>query len=201
MPQYQQIPLREITLPLTVLFHGLIRQERGLEELIDSMPSWAFDGRFVIRGYGQDAYLDALRERAKARGVADRVSFAPRVSPERLVAEAAAADIGYLALPGTTEHYEFALPNKLFEYLMAGLPVMATPRIEMAAMISSTRSGFITELDPQSLAATLNGMNLADLNAMRRAALTAAQRLNWEHEKSLLIAAIAALELGPGHVA
>ncbi|MFI4996689.1 MAG: glycosyltransferase, partial [Hyphomicrobiales bacterium] len=183
LPSYQPIPFREIKPPLTLLFHGLIRRERGLEELIDSMPAWSFEGRFVVRGYGQDAYLAALKERARQRGVAERVLFAPRVSPERLVAEAAAADIGYLALPGTTEHYEFALPNKLFEYMMAGLPVMATPRVEMAAMLSSTRSGFTTELDPQSLAATLNSMNFEDLNRMRMAALAAARSLNWEHEK------------------
>jgi glycogen(starch) synthase len=198
LPHYQAIPFREIKLPLTVLFHGLIRQERGLEQLIDSMPAWSFNGCFVIRGYGQDAYLAALKERARQRGVADRVLFAPRVSPDRLVAEAASADIGYLALPGTTEHYEFALPNKLFEYMMAGLPVMATPRVEMATMLSSTGSGFTTELEPQSLAATLNRMNLEDLNRMRKAALAAAQGLSWEHEKSRLTAAIGALDLRPG---
>ena len=69
------------------------------------MPWWIFDGRVVIRGFGQNAYLAGLRKRAQARGVANRVSFAPRVSPEDLIMEAAAADIGYLALPGTTEHY------------------------------------------------------------------------------------------------
>ena len=62
---------------------------------------------------------------------------------------------------------------------MAGLPVLATPRVEMAALLSSTRSGFTTELDAQSLAATLNGVDFGELNQMRKAALTAAQSLNW----------------------
>jgi glycogen(starch) synthase len=195
LPAYQAIPFREIKPPLTVLFHGLIRRERGLEELIDSMPHWRFEGRFVIRGYGQEGYLAALEERARRRGVADRVEFAPRVSPEALISEAAAADIGYLALPGNSEHYEFALPNKLFEYMMAGLPVLATPRVEMAALLSARRCGFITELDPQSLARTLNAVDLAALNRMRKAALAAAKSLNWQEEKSRLIAAIAAFDL------
>jgi glycosyltransferase involved in cell wall biosynthesis len=193
LPSYQDIVFREIEPPLTVLFHGLIRQERGLEELIDSMPDWRFCGRFVIRGYGQDGYLASLRERARMRGVAERVVFAPRVSPEELISQAASADIGYLALPGTTEHYEFALPNKLFEYMMAGLPVLATPRVEMAAMLSSARCGFITELDPRSLAKALNEVKLDDLNRMREAALAAAKTLNWEHERSRLTTAIASL--------
>jgi glycosyltransferase involved in cell wall biosynthesis len=195
LPSRQDIAFREIKPPLTILFHGLIRRERGLEELIDSMSAWRFDGRVVIRGYGQQAYLDALKGRARERGVADKVVFAPRVSPQELISEAALADIGYLALPGTTEHYEFALPNKLFEYIMAGLPVLATPRVEMAAMLTSTGCGFITEQDPQSLATTLNAMKLEELNRMRKAALAAARSLNWEEEKSRLTAAIAAFDL------
>ena len=194
LPSYQDIAFREIRQPLTLLFHGLIRQERGLEELIDSMPDWHFEGRLVIRGYGQDGYLAQLEQRARERGVIERVSFAPRVSPEALISEAASADIGYLALPGTTEHYEYALPNKLFEYMMAGLPIMATPRIEMATLLSATGCGFTTELDPRALAATLNGLKLEELNRMRKAALDAARSLNWQQEKRRLTAAIAALE-------
>jgi glycogen(starch) synthase len=201
LPAYQAIPFRAIKPPLTVLFHGLIRRERGLEELIDSMPHWRFDGRFVIRGYGQEGYLAALEERARQRGVSDRVDLAPRVSPEALISEAATADIGYLALPGTTEHYEFALPNKLFEYMMAGLPVLATPRVEMAALLSARRCGFITELDPHSLARTLNAIELAALNRMRKAALAAAKSLNWESEKNRLTAAVSALGLRSGQAA
>jgi glycosyltransferase involved in cell wall biosynthesis len=184
LPAYQAIACREIKRPLTVLFHGLIRQERGLEELIDSMPQWRFEGRFLIRGHGQDAYLAALKKRARQRNVEARVNFAPRVSPEALISEAAAADIGYLALPGTTEHYEYALPNKLFEYVMAGLPVLATPRVEMATLLTSLRCGFLSELDPQSLANALNSLQLDELNRMRQNALAAAKKLNWEHEKS-----------------
>jgi glycosyltransferase involved in cell wall biosynthesis len=195
LPSYQNIAFRKIELPLTVLFHGLIRQERGLEELIDSMPAWRFEGRVIIRGYGQPGYLDALKARARERGVADKVIFAPRVSPEELISEAASADIGYLALPGTTEHYEYALPNKLFEYVMAGLPVMATARVEMAAMLSSTGCGFITELDALSIAKVLNEIKLDELNTMRKAALAAARDLSWEKEKSRLAAAIASFDL------
>jgi len=193
LPAYQEIAFREIKPPMTILFHGLIRQERGLEELIDSMPHWRFEGRFVIRGYGQEAYLASLKKRARQRGVGERVIFAQRVSPERLISEAATAHIGYLALPGTTEHYEYALPNKLFEYVMAGLPVMATPRVEMATMLSSLQCGLVTELDPQSLAEALNAVQLDELNRMRRNALAAAKNLNWEEEKGRLTATIDSL--------
>jgi len=193
LPAYRAIPFREIRAPTSILFHGLIRSERGLEELIDSMPDWKLSNRLVIRGYGQQYYIDSLRDRATSRGVAHRIAFEPRVSPDRLITEAASADIGYLALPGTTEHYEYALPNKLFEYLMAGLPVMATRRAEMAAILASTGAGFLTDLTPRALAATLNGLSIDTLNEMRHAALAAAKTLSWEHEKARLTDAVGSL--------
>jgi glycosyltransferase involved in cell wall biosynthesis len=180
-----------------ILFHGLIRPERGLEELIDSAPAWSFDGAIVVRGYGAQAYLDGLRDRARERDIAERLSIEPFVAPDALISLAAAADIGYLALPATTDHYEFALPNKLFEYLMAGLPVLATPRREIHHVLQSTESGFVAELEPRAIAAALNAVTADDLVRMRVAALSAARRLNWEAERHLLIAAIEAAHRPP----
>jgi glycogen synthase len=198
MPDFLSTVPRPSRIPLKVLFHGLVRAERGLEELVDSMPAWTFDGHLVIRGYGPQDYVANLRRRAEARGVANRVTFAPRVPPDRLIAEAQSADIGYLALPGTTDHYEFALPNKLFEYLMAGLAVLATPRAEIAAVLRETGAGCLAELTPQALAECLNGLDRGAIDGMRAAALEAAKRFNWQREKSRLVEAIDALSPQPG---
>jgi glycosyltransferase involved in cell wall biosynthesis len=193
LPRYRATPFRESRPPLRVLFHGLIRQERGLEELIASMPSWSFEGGVTIRGYGNAGYLSELRGLAERYGVGARVTFAPPVAPDELVAQAATADIGYLVLPRTTEQYEFALPNKLFEYLMAGLPVLAGRSAEIVALLRATGTGFQADLEPASIAAALNGLTLDRLHAMRRAALAAAETLNWKHEKDRLVTAVASL--------
>jgi glycosyltransferase involved in cell wall biosynthesis len=176
-----------------ILFHGLIRPERGLEELIDSATAWAFDGEILLRGYGSPGYLALLRARAAARGLTNRLFFAPAVAPVDLIRLAGAADVGYLALPGTTEHYEFALPNKLFEYLMAGLPVLATPRSEIRKVVEHRGIGVISELAPHALATTLNNLTDDQLLGMRRAALEASRTLNWETEQRKLVTAIKAV--------
>ena len=155
-----------------------------------SAPYWAFDGEIVVRGYGSQAYIEALRSRARDRGVADRLAIEPPVSPTELIRRAASADIGYLALPGVTDHYEFALPNKLFEYLMAGLPVLAAPRSEIRDTLRSVGAGIFAELHPQTLADALNAIGREDLVRMRRAALEAAKRLNWGAEQVRLAEAI-----------
>lgn len=187
LPPFQAIAFRPPNARRQVLFHGLIRPERGLEELIDSIPFWNFAGELVIRGYGLEPYLNSLRIRGRERGVQDRIHFAPPVASDELVRQAAAADIGYLALPGVTAHYEYALPNKLFEYLMAGLPILASPRTEIRKVIEEAGAGLTVELTPRALATALNGVAADDIVRMRRAALQAAQRLNWEAERRVLV--------------
>jgi glycosyltransferase involved in cell wall biosynthesis len=190
LPSYLAADFRPPNQRRQVLFHGLIRPERGLEELIDSLPRWTFPGCLVIRGYGHESYLESLRERARNQGVADRVRFEPPTAPDELIRQAASADIGYLALPDVTAHYEYALPNKLFEYLMAGLPVLATPRREIRTILDETGAGLVADLDPTALALALNGITEDDIVRMRQSALHAAQHLNWESERQVLVQAV-----------
>jgi glycosyltransferase involved in cell wall biosynthesis len=158
--------------------------------LIDSVPLWTTRGELVIRGYGHEPYLESLRSRARGRGVADCVRFAPPTAPDELVRQAASADIGYLALPDVTAHYEYALPNKLFEYLMAGLPVLATPRHEIVGILHESGSGLVADLNPTAIAEALNGISADDIVRMRQCALRAAQHLNWEAEQQILVHAV-----------
>ncbi|KRE14406.1 hypothetical protein ASE66_13570 [Bosea sp. Root483D1] len=190
LPKFQDVPPRPPAPRRRILFHGVIRPERGLEELIDSVPRWTFDGEIVIRGYGSAAYIAGLRERATSLGVADQLAIAPAVSPAELVEQAADADIGYLALPPTTEQYEFALPNKLFEYLMAGLAVLATPRLEMRRIVEAADCGVLADLAPERLADALNGIGTGQLKQMKAAARAAARRLNWDEEQKSLVALV-----------
>ena len=67
-----------------------------------------------------------------------------------LVREAAAFDIGFFALPGHSRHNEFALPNKFFEYIMAGLALCVTDLPEMARLIRRHMLGVtFRSLDPR----------------------------------------------------
>jgi glycosyltransferase involved in cell wall biosynthesis len=66
-----------------------------------------------------------LRERIAAAGLADRVDVRDPVPPEQAVAALAGHDVGVVFDRPVTRNAELSLPNKLFEYLMAGLAVVA----------------------------------------------------------------------------
>jgi glycosyltransferase involved in cell wall biosynthesis len=190
-PEYQATAFRPTGERVRALYHGILAEGRGLEAAIDSVASWREEFSLHIRGPASPAdYADVLRRRAAAAGVADRVVFHEPVPVGDLVRAAAPFEIGLMALPGHSDQNRHALPNKLFEYLMAGLALAVTDLPEMARLVSETKAGVtIADATPAAIAAAINGLNRPALDVMRRRALEAAKTLNWENESPPVIAA------------
>jgi glycosyltransferase involved in cell wall biosynthesis len=173
-----------------VLYHGILMRGRGLEQAIDSVHLW--DRRFslTLRGPGEPAYIDGLVARIAERGVADRVSIAPPVPMTALVSEAAGFDIGFFALPAHSLHNSFALPNKFFEYLMAGLALCVSDLPEMARLVRRYETGVLmADLSPESIAQSINGLDRDIINRFKRNSLLAAKELNWDRLQDQMVQA------------
>ena len=84
-------------------------------------------------------YEDGLREQAAAAGLADRVHFLPSVPLERLLEHTADADVGVSLLQDTCENHRLALPNKVFEYVAAGVPVVVSDLPELTRLVERAR--------------------------------------------------------------
>lgn len=172
-----------------MLFHGQLHPSRGLESLIDSVAAWTPDRRLLLRGFGAESYVDSLRQRVRNLGLDERVTFAPAVAQQDVVAYASEADIGVFTPATQSRHMLLSLPNKLFEYLMAGLALCVTPGHDREALIRKYDVGAVTASTyAAELAATINSISAASLNTWRRNALSAAEDLCWEHEQRKLIA-------------
>jgi glycosyltransferase involved in cell wall biosynthesis len=175
---------------IRVLYHGIITPGRGLEAAIDSVAAWRPAFELTIRGPGDECYLNGLKRRIAERGLADRIAIAPPVPMTDLVREAAAYDVGFFALPGSSRHNEFALPNKFFEYVMAGLALCVTDLPEMARLQREHDLGVTFPcVDPEMIAAAINGLDPHAIDRYKRNALTAARELCWERESERLVAA------------
>lgn len=165
-----------------VLFHGLYRANSGLEELVRSAPYLSAGITIGLRGYGP---LEAgLRSLTTDLGVHERVKFFDPVPIDALVSSASTADLGIIPLLPKTRQNLGAGPNKLFQYLMAGLPV-ATSRIPtLEAILSSHGVGRSFDIyDPRDVAECIDAMLEPEAyEQAKRNALAAARTLNWEHE-------------------
>ncbi len=181
MPRYEESAFRPSGARIRVLYHGVVGPGRGLEEAIASLPGWPDDFDLTIRGPGTAAYIDGLAALARDAGCADRVVLEPPVPANLLVREARGFDIGLMALPGHSEHNAFALPNKVFEYLMAGLALCVSDLPEMARVVRETGSGVLCGAgDRDAIAASLQGLSKASIDDMKRHALEAAKALHFE---------------------
>ena len=192
VPPYQpvapELAMRGSQEPLRVLYHGLISPGRGLEELVQSLPMWRSGRRLAIRGPHNNSFGQELIARARRLGVMDRVDFLEPVATNGLISAAAAHDIGVFAPPSSTDHFRFTLPNKFFEYVMAGLALAVADLPEMSPLVQRFSMGrLIPESRPEAIASVINSFDPAEVDEFRRASRQTARELNWESESPKLI--------------
>ncbi|RYG11592.1 MAG: glycosyltransferase, partial [Burkholderiales bacterium] len=175
-PAWQATAFRPTTRPITVLYHGAVVPRRGLETLIESVSLWPEDFRLVIRGPAQGGFDQHLRTLAMPFG--ERIALEPAVPPDHLISTAAEADIGIFLLSNSTTHARFAMPNKIFEYMQAGLMVISSDLPEIRAVVEKAGCGVLLAGDtPGEIANCL-------------AALARARDLNFNLEGTKLLALV-----------
>jgi glycosyltransferase involved in cell wall biosynthesis len=187
-PPYEVTALRPTPEQVKVLYHGVVAPGRALEEIIASLRLWRPEFHLTIRGPAEPSYLAHLRRLAGEAGVAERVAFDPPVPMTGLVAAARPFDIGLFAIRGHSLQNEFVLPNKFFEYAMAGLALCVSDLPEMRRLIARYPMGaLIDAVEPRAIAAAINGMDRAMIDACKANALKAARELCWEREAETLV--------------
>jgi glycosyltransferase involved in cell wall biosynthesis len=190
MPHYDPCAFRPTQSSIRVLYHGIVAPGRGLEACISSVAYWG-DGRsLAIRGPVQDAYRAELEALIAETGVEDRVALLPPVPMIDLIREATAFDVGIFIFPSANQHNAYVLPNKIFEYVMAGLAVCVSALPEMAALVRGHGLGVLVEgMEPESIAAAINSLDRERIDQFKRNAVKAAAELNWEAESPRMVAA------------
>jgi len=171
-----------------VLYQGGFAPNRGLETLVRAAHGLE-RGTIVLMGWGPAE--EDLRALIAREGVEERVRIAAPVPPEEVVARAAEATVGVIPYEPVGLNNTYTTPNKLFDYMAAGLPVAASRLPELTRFVEGGSLGLtFAPGDPAALSAVLNEM-LEDpdrLAAMRRAAREAARRYTWEQESEKLLA-------------
>jgi glycosyltransferase involved in cell wall biosynthesis len=134
--------------------------------------------------------LPVLKKMVNELSLQSKVLFVSRQTPEKLASYTANADIGLTIDKDTNINYRFSLPNKLFDYIYAGIPVLATPLAELKNIIQKYGIGcFIENHDPKHIAETIKNMlqDEQQLALFRQNTKNAASELNWENEKQALV--------------
>lgn len=188
VPFFIEQPFRPAGETLTVMYHGEIYASRGLHFAVRSMPLWRPEFRLVLRGYSDPSYVEELWRLANELGVADRLSIEPPVAFHEIVPAANRADIGYFVHQNISPQRRFVLPNKFFEYVMAGLALCVSDLPEMARLVRQHDLGaLVPDCNEKTIADAINSFDRERINACKRRSIEAARELNWEAERQRML--------------
>lgn len=179
--------------PFVIGFVGTLKPWHGLEVLLEAFARLArIDESTRLRLVGHGPQHEALAAQAHELGIAHRVDFVGAVAPQEMPAELAAMDIAVAPYPQLPDFY-FS-PLKIYEYLAAGLPVVASDIGPCAEILDGGALGvLVTPGDATELAAALAGLRSAphqraELGQLGRRA--AESRHDWSLVVSRILATV-----------
>ncbi len=185
IPKIQRIDPKEFPVNTNekkiILYQGAVNIGRGIELMIDTMP--LLDAYlFIVIGDGD--ILKELKEKVNLLNLNNKVKFLGKKTPEELKKLTLSASIGMSLEEDLGLNYRYALPNKVFDYLHANIPVIIADLPEMRALIEKYSIGeILPERSPEVLAKIIKQMTT---KSYKKELALAKEKLNWSKEKKKL---------------
>ena len=179
-----------------VVYLGNLDGSRGVDVAIRAVQRLATsNGRVSLTVIGDGPSIGGLRALTSALGVGDRVRITGRLPFGDVQAELARADVGLIP-HYSTEAWNSTIPNKLFDYMMLGLPVVVSDARPTARIVRDTACGEVfRDRNVEDLARCIAALGQPEHRAARGANGHAAvhQRYNWTHDSRVFVEAVDAV--------
>ena len=161
-----------------ILYQGSVNVGRGLELMIDTMPLLE---EYLLIVIGDGDVLMALKEKVSNQSLENQVKFLGKKTPEELKKLTPNATIGMSLEEDLGLNYRYALPNKLFDYIHANVPVIVSDLPEMSKLVSQYKIGeILLKRTPEELAEKIKTVIANDYQEQLK---IAGKKLNWSKEK------------------
>ncbi len=174
----QEFPSKKI-----ILYQGALNVGRGIEWVIDAMP-FIDNAVFLIIGDGD--IRKKLEIDVEQKQLQDKVYFLGKISSKELPSYTRCADLGVCLLSNNSLSYYYSLPNRIFDFMHARVPILASNFPEIANIINHYKIGeCIEKYDPKSIAATISRM----LNSCFDKSIfdIAIKENSWQNEEKTLL--------------
>jgi glycosyltransferase involved in cell wall biosynthesis len=186
LPFKREFPADYQVRPKNLIYQGALNKDRGIDLMISAMQY--IDGyNLIVAGKGD--LENQLKEHAKDLKLDKRVIFTGNLSFDNLYELTKTARLGFSLEQGDSLNYKYSLPNKVFDYIQAGVPVVCSNLPEMRNIIDKYNCGItISPKNAEELASVINELLNDDykLISFHKNCEVAAEVLNWENEEKEL---------------
>lgn len=170
-----------------LLYQGGVQVGRGLDKLVEAVPLFK---RGVLVFIGDGRIKPQLQKMVEEQGLEDRVKFLAKVPVEDLMHYTKNAYLGFQVLNNICFNHYSASSNKLFEYMMSAVPVIACSFPEIQKVVETEEVGVCVDShDPASIAEGVNYLldHPEERERMSRNCYQAREKYNWNNEKEIFI--------------
>lgn len=169
-----------------LLYQGILIDGRGIPNIIEALTKIP-NAVFILLGEGSEK--EKFIELVKIKNLSERVFFIGSIPHNELINYTAAADIGLALIENISISYYHALPNKLFEYIMAEIPIISCDLPQMKNIVEKYKVGKIVNVDSineiiSSINELIDNENL--FNEFKKNCSAASKELNWQNEYKVL---------------
>ena len=189
----KELNIRDEDFILIIQGSGL-NKDRGIEEAVSAMQHCT-DCVLLLVGDGD--VIPKAKKMVAEKKMESKVRFIPRRPYKELMRITRLADLGLLLDKNTSLNQGLALPNKLFDYIHAGIPILSSNLIEISKIIKQYEIGiFLSEIQPKTICETIlkYKSNIALQKQHQINCQNAAEQENWQFEQQKLIDVIRSAE-------
>ncbi len=183
LPEYKNI-FKSESEDKYILYQGALNDGRGLIPLIEAMQK--IDITLIIAGDGP--YKSKIESEIIKCNVTDKVKLIGKIYPDKLVKITQEATLGISLEEDFGLSYRYSLPNKLFDYIQAKTPIVATYLPEIKKIVTTYKIGEIIEThSPESISSTINKVLENGKNHYQQNLEKASKELIWENQEAILL--------------
>lgn len=168
------------------LYQGGLAVGRGVDLILEAFKQLRDgDSVVVFMGYGplEEEILTASQS-------FENIYFHPAVNPKIVLEYSCSADIGVHLIKNTCLNHYYCMPNKLFEYTMAGLPVIVSNMLEMTNFVEQNNLGFVVNDESvASVMLAIKHIQTMDINMLKENSLNASKEFCWQVQERKMIEA------------
>ncbi len=169
---------------LLFIYQGLLSEARGIEILLKAFSKIAKKKHIVFMGFGILENMIKEFEHSFSN-----IYLHPPVKPEEVIPYTKSADVGISLIENVCLSYYYSLPNKVFEYILSGLPLIVSDFPDMGKIVDEYKCGWKVGADEKSVIDLINNISKEDVKEKRNKVLISRDNFGWDKEEEKLLKA------------